>query len=83
MFQLNVDGLLETNIIKVTSSSPVKWSFTNRKFVTVVPLLANKISHYYSFKMKIKNQYMCQICLLVIKTEVCDSFICLERVHIL
>ncbi len=34
----------------------------------------------YNFKMNIKVQNMCQIHLLTIRAEVCDSFICLEGI---
>ncbi len=46
----------------------------------VVPLFANTKSHYYSFKLYIKVQNMCQTYLLIIKTKMCDSFTYLERV---
>ncbi len=47
-----------------------------------MPILVNKKSHYYSFKMNVKVQNMHQACLLIIRTQVCDRFICLERVLI-
>ncbi len=41
-----------------------------------------KQSHYYSIKVKIKVLHMCQTCPLVIKSWVCDSLICFERVSL-
>ncbi len=48
---------------------------------SLVLIPTNEKLHYYSFKMNIKVQNMCQTCLLVIRTQVCDSFIYLESVH--
>ncbi len=75
------------NSNKVSSCSPLKMGkqeVTLLSLVTwqeVVPLHGNKTSSYYSFKMNIKVQNMCQTCILIIRTLVCNSFICLEKVH--
>ncbi len=60
----------------VTSSFPLKIAILKHEITfllltvwqEVVPLLLNKKSHYYKFKMNIKIQNMCQTYLLVIRT---------------
>ncbi len=72
MFQFNFDSLLE----KVISLSPLKYGHSQRGnniFVTghmtgSCATTWNKKSCYYSFKMNIKVQNMCQTYLLIIKT---------------
>ncbi len=90
MFWLHFDSLLKTkNTNKVTSPSALKMDIYKQEVTILslvtwqegVPLIVNMKSRYHSFKMNIKFLNMCRTCLLIIRTQMCDSFICLERVY--
>ncbi len=82
MFQLNYDALLKKNTIKCTFPSPLKTAIFKQQVTRDRKKCCDVWkSHYNSFKINITFLNVCQTCLLVFNTQVCDSFIHLENVY--